>query len=158
MTTSSRTPVTRVGHLARRWWGALWAGAPRTEDEVWAQRWLTAGERYVWRRLDDADRHHAIMVARRFATACPDATRAHMAAALLHDCGKLDAGLGVWGRVAATVIGPRTDRFRLYADHERLGARLLATRGSDPVTVALVARADSADPGIRAALDAADDI
>lgn len=98
------------------------------------------------------------MVARRFVLACPDATQAHMAAALLHDCGKLAAGLGIWGRVAATVIGPRTHRFRIYADHERLGAVMLESAGSDPVTVALVARSDGVDPEVLAVLTAADDI
>jgi hypothetical protein len=150
--------VNRVGHLARRWWGALWAGAPRTEDDVWAHRWLTAGEQQVWRRLDDGDRHHALVVARRFAAAHPHATQAQMAAALLHDCGKREAGLGLWGRVAATVIGPRTDRFRVYADHERVGAVMLEASGSDPVTVALVARAEGVDTHVRAMLDAADNI
>ena len=56
----------------------------------------------------------------------PTATRAEMAGALLHDVGKIEAGLGTFGRVAATVVGPRTRRFRLYHDHEAIGAGLAA--------------------------------
>jgi hypothetical protein len=154
MSHSSRTP----GHLARRWWGALTAGAPSNEAEVWAEGWLLPGERRVWRRLDDADRSHALAVARRFAARRHDATRAEMAAALLHDCGKIDSGLGTWGRVLATVGGRRTEAWRRYHDHEHLGAELLRVAGSDPVTVDLVGRAPGAPQDARADLDAADDL
>ncbi len=61
-----------------------------------------------------------------------------MAGALLHDIGKLDSGLGTFGRVVATVVGPRTDRFRRYHDHERIGADLLAAAGSSAATLELV--------------------
>lgn len=143
-------------HLLRRWWGSLWAGAPPAEVEVWVENWLTPGERALWRRLDDRDRSHAVTVARRYLTRRPDAPRAEVAAALLHDCGKIESGLGTWGRVAATVVGPRIERFRRYADHERLGAALLRTAGSDPLTVALVARSGDAPRDALSALAAAD--
>ncbi len=61
-----------------------------------------------------------------------------MAGALLHDVGKGQSDLGTFGRVAATVIGPRTKRFRLYHDHEALGIELLRDAGSDPATLALL--------------------
>ena len=61
-----------------------------------------------------------------------------MAGALLHDCGKVESGLGTFGRVLATVVGPRTDRFRAYHDHEAIGAALAAAAGADPVTTALI--------------------
>jgi hypothetical protein len=51
------------------------------------------------------------------------------------------------------VVGPRTDRFRRYHDHERIGAGLLEAAGSDPVTVALVAGAGDAFADLRAADD-----
>ena len=56
----------------------------------------------------------------------PAADRAEVAGALLHDVGKVEAGLGTFGRVVATVVGPRTERFRTYHDHEAIGARLAA--------------------------------
>ena len=70
-------------------------------------------------------------------------TRDEMAGALLHDIGKLDSDLGTAGRVVATVVGPRTARFRRYHDHERIGADMLKVAGSSPVTVDLVGRARS---------------
>ena len=71
-----------------------------------------------------------------------------MAAACLHDVGKLDSGLGTFGRVAATIVGPRTARFRRYHDHEAIGARWLEERGSSPATVALVRRTGPAAPDL----------
>jgi hypothetical protein len=112
----------------------------------------------LWRQLSNVDRRHAILVARRYAALRPDAARAEMAGALLHDIGKLDAGLGTWMRVAATVVGPRTDRFRRYHDHEHIGAAMLVEAGSDPLTVAMVADSADVPPSVRAALHTADDI
>ena len=78
------------------------------------------------------------LVARRFLDRRPAADRAEVAGALLHDVGKVEAALGTFGRVAATIVGPRTERFRTYHDHEAIGARLAAAAGSDAVTVALI--------------------
>ena len=77
------------------------------------------------------------MVGRRFAS-MGSWSREETAAALLHDIGKLDSGLGTAARVVATVVGPRTKRFGRYHDHERIGAEMLAAAGSSPVTVDLV--------------------
>jgi len=151
-------PARHLGHLVRRWWGAVCARAPHPEAEAWAERWLLDGERSLWRRLSDGDRAHALAVARRYHTLRPHAARAEMAAALLHDCGKLDSGLGTTLRVLATLVGPRTERLRRYADHEAIGAELLRQAGSDPVTVSLVAGSHSAPPDCLAALRVADDL
>jgi hypothetical protein len=78
-------------------------------------------------------------VARRFVAVRPEATRAEIAGALLHDVGKIECGLGTFGRVAATVVGRRGRRFTLYHDHERIGAELAEAAGSDPATVDLIA-------------------
>lgn len=144
----------RVGHLARRFAGSLSRRAPSPEDESWAAGHLTAGERALWGRMSDADRRHSLQVARRFAARRPGATRAELAGALLHDCGKVEAQLGTFGRVAATVIGPRTERFRAYHDHEVIGADLARTAGSEAATVALI---EGHGPAI-ADLLAADDV
>jgi hypothetical protein len=145
-------------HLVRRWWGASLAKAPPVEHEVWAESWLLPGERRLWRRLNDADRAHAVMVARRFQALAPCAGRAGLAAALLHACGKADSALSTTARVVATVVGPRTMTMRRYHDHEIIGARWLHDAGSDPVTVALVGRYPDAPTDLRRALDAADDL
>ncbi|MEM1334243.1 MAG: hypothetical protein AAGG08_12370, partial [Actinomycetota bacterium] len=74
-----------------------------------------------------------------FAALRPEASRAEIAGALLHDVGKIECGLGTFGRVAATVIGDRWfASFRSYHDHEAIGARLVSAAGSDPATVELV--------------------
>ncbi|NDC46896.1 MAG: hypothetical protein EBZ68_04880, partial [Actinobacteria bacterium] len=76
-------------------------------------------------------------------------------AALLHDIGKIEASLGTVARVAATLLGPRTGRFRAYHEHEARGAALLQAAGSDAVTVALVAgQGDEPWRGLLARADA----
>ena len=117
----------------------------------------------LWRRLDNIDRRHSLQVTRRFHALRPDASRAELAAAMLHDIGKLDSGLGTLGRVVASVVGPRTERLRRYHDHEAIGAAWLAAGGSDPMTVQLVGGtgeigADSRTGTAAAALQAADNI
>ena len=74
-----------------------------------------------------------------------------LAAALLHDVGKLASGLGTYNRVVATLCGAATKgemallwsetsgyvrRVGLYLRHAPLGADMLAMAGSDPLTVA----------------------
>jgi hypothetical protein len=105
----------------------------------------------LWRRMSRADRRHAIGVAhdveRRLGH---EATSPVMAAALLHDVGKVSAGLGTYGRVIATLAGAAagrtmaeawtegkgfTRRVGLYLRHGPIGADMLAMAGSDPLTV-----------------------
>lgn len=141
------------GHLVRRFLSSLSSRAPDASDTAWAESFLLDGELQLWRRFDSPDRRHAITVARRFASMATW-TRDEMAGALLHDIGKLDSDLGTAGRVVATVVGPRTERFRRYHEHERIGADMLKVAGSSPVTVDLVRGRGTA----AAALADADDI
>jgi hypothetical protein len=142
-----------VGHLGKRFFTSVSPRPPSVDDETWAEEWLLADEVVLWRRMPNPDRRHAILVGRRFADRRPGATRAEMAGALLHDVGKLDSGLGTFARVAASLVGPRTERFRAYHDHEAIGARLAERAGSDPVTVALIAGTGPAAEDLRAADD-----
>lgn len=162
-----------VGHLVRRFVGSL---APRrlsVDEAAWVASHLEPSEAELWDRMTRADRRHAVAVARRAeATLGDDATRPVMAAALLHDVGKVEAGLGTYGRVMATLSAKvagrdmaeawsqtrgMTRRIGLYLRHEELGADLLRLAGSDPRTVALVAGwSTPADPVARA-LKTADD-
>ena len=105
--------------------------------------------------MSRADRRHAIAVARRVSTVLgPTAPRPVLAAALLHDVGKIDARLGTYGRVVATLAGKMagapmalawsetqgfTRRVGLYLRHAELGADRLRLAGSDPLTVAWAA-------------------
>jgi putative nucleotidyltransferase with HDIG domain len=105
---------------------------------------LIPGELALWRQMSRPDRRHAVGVARRVQAALGDqAEPPVLAAALLHDVGKVASGLGTFGRVAATVAGVARSaaregdgRVARYLRHDVLGAEMLAKAGSDPLTVA----------------------
>jgi hypothetical protein len=105
-------------HLAGRFFGALLPYGPRHADERWATRHLLPGEQNLWGRMSGADRRHAVGVARRTVAdlASPAGARAGrevVAAALLHDVGKVDAGLGTWARAGVTFAGVAVGRAEL---------------------------------------------
>lgn len=133
-----RHVLTQPHHLAARFFGSLSKRPPDPDAEAWAAGQLLAGEVALWQQMSNQDRRHSIKVARRFIEARPAATRPEVAGALLHDVGKIECGLGTWGRVVASVVGGRTERFRSYHDHEAIGARLAQRAGSDPATVELI--------------------
>lgn len=145
--------VGELGHLARRFAGSLSRRPPSPDDEHWAAGHLGPGEQALWARMAPVDRRHSIVVARRFVARRPAASRSEIAGALFHDCGKVDSGLGTFGRVLATVVGPRSARLRSYHDHERIGAELAAAAGADVVTVALIEGHGAAAADLRAADD-----
>lgn len=135
------------GHLARRFAGSLRPGGPSPADEAWAAGWLGGGEARLWARLPDTDRRHAVAVARRTVEVLGnDTDRAVVAAALLHDVGKLESDFGPFGRAAATLVGKARGRGRAkgrvgaYLRHDELGAAMLRDAGSAPLTVAWAAQ------------------
>jgi hypothetical protein len=137
-------------HLARRFFGALSPLGPPPADEAWALASLLPGERALWWRMSGADRRHAVGVARHavaLLSAGGPARREVVAAALLHDVGKVEAGLGTFARVAVTagaiavgrerlVAPPAPAPVRRYLAHDTIGAALLRDAGSDPLTAA----------------------
>ena len=145
--------LAHLAHLARRFVRSLSRRPPPDADEEWARSFLSPWERDLWNRFGYPDRRHAIEVARRFTARRPAATRDEVAGALLHDIGKIESRLGTFGRVAATVVGARTDRFRLYHAHEMIGVQILRRAGSSPVTIELVQRQGSAAEDLAAADD-----
>ena len=166
-------------HLAKRFFGSLRPGGPAPADEHWVQSVLAEAELGLWRRMPNPDRRHAVGVARRVQrTLGHEATPPVLAAALLHDVGKVASGLGTYGRVVATLAGMAagretaavwsrqggfTRRVGLYLRHPTLGADMLIMAGSDPLTVAwtrehhLPADQWTIDPHVASALKAADD-
>jgi hypothetical protein len=140
---------------------------------------MTPGEAGLWRRMSSPDRRHAVAVAHRVEAALgPAATTPVLAAALLHDVGKIESGLGPFRRAAATVAGmvgghAAAEEWRTrqgpvggvgrYLCHDEIGAELLVAAGSDALTVAwarehhLPAERWTVDPEVGAALKAADD-
>lgn len=156
-----RRPTSDAGHLARRFVGSLRPGGPTLADDAWAEARLGPDERLLWRRMSGTDRRHAIEVARRATAALGErADPPVLAAALLHDVGKVVSGLGPARRVVATLM---PGRYPHYRDYPQLGAELLARAGSDPLTVAWAAEhhlpADrwTVPAPVGAALQAADD-
>lgn len=123
--------------------------------------------------MSGPDRRHAVGVARRVVAALgPPAVRPVVAAALLHDVGKVEAGLGTLARVPATLLGLAAGRQRaarwegrigVYLRHDAVGAELLRIAGADPLTVAWAAEHHLPSPRwtvpvpVGSALKAADD-
>lgn len=191
----------RFWHLSRRFAGSLWPAGPGREAESQVARILSPAELALWARMGGPDRRHALGVAGRSAIGAaagqagspagpagsprpvapatpvtwpPDLDqRTLLVAALLHDVGKVEAGLGTLGRVGATLAAPllgrggltrvRSSRTARYLAHDRLGADLLSGAGSHPLVVAwarehhLPPERWSVPPGVGAVLKAADD-
>jgi hypothetical protein len=150
-----------IGHLAVRFAGSLWPGAPSIAGEAWAGHWLSPTEQVLWARQSNQDRRHAIGVAHDVGLALGDGdgtgvARPVIVAALLHDIGKISSGLGTFSRVGATLVAAALGRERVaawagssspssfgrwrgragrYVSHDALGAALLVEAGSDPFVV-----------------------
>ena len=137
-------------HLTKRFFGSIVPIGPSQEDDQWATSNLVEGEVALWVRMSAQDRRHAAGVARRTVETLGDrATRPVIAAALLHDVGKIDSQLGTFLRVVATlsaaVAGRETAelwvrssgvtrRVGLYLRHPEIGGDLLSMAGSDEFT------------------------
>ena len=169
----------RLGHLAKRFFVSLWPLGPSHDKEQWVRSVLTEHELKLWRRMSRADRRHAVGVARNVERQLGhEATKPVVAAALLHDVGKVSSGLGIYGRVVATLAGAAagrtmaeawtegkgfTRRVGLYLRHAELGADMLALAGSDSLTVTwarehhLPEEEWTLSPAVAHALKAADD-
>ena len=139
----------RARHLARRFFCALRPGGPSTRDDAWVKSVLTPAELEIWTRMPAHDRRHSVGVARRVEHALAGTSDAGdnrwLAAAMLHDVGKLDSGLGIIARVGATVAGGIaghdmadawiqkrgiTRRVGLYLQHAELGETRLRVIGA----------------------------
>ena len=172
-------------HLTGRFFAALSPRGPAPADESWALDQLLDGERQLWRRMSGPDRRHAVGVARDAIRLLgpEEPGRDVVAAALLHDVGKVESSFGTFARVwvtfAALAVGrsrllrwagahPEGDRpswrarVGLYLTHDRLGAELLQRAGSQTLTVSwalehhLAPRLWTVDATVGAALKAAD--
>lgn len=126
-------------HLTARFFTSLSSTPPSAANQEWAESRLSQTELALWNQQSNQDRRHSAIVARRFAEMRTNVTQAEIAGALLHDVGKVECGLGTFGRVAGTLVGPHGQRFKSYHAHEEIGAELAERAGSDTVTVALIA-------------------
>ncbi|MGA2211084.1 MAG: HDIG domain-containing metalloprotein [Acidimicrobiales bacterium] len=156
-------------HLGLRFLGALAPVGPREASQQWALAHLLPAEQQLFMSMSGADRRHAVGVARK-ALRLADAqhldvggpagasSQTFVAAALLHDVGKIEAKLGTFGRVWATLAALGLGRDRVvawdrpaesaggalarqgarmarYLQHDRIGAELLESAGSDQLTI-----------------------
>lgn len=139
-------------HLSRRFVGSLSRSEPKPADEAWARAALLPGEAMLWEQMSAPDRRHAIGVARQVAQTLGErASRPVLAAALLHDVGKVELGWGPFRRAGATLIAVLAGYGRArewrdaagvrghvgrYVCHDEIGDELLDHAGSDELTVA----------------------
>jgi hypothetical protein len=143
-------------HLIKRYVWALSAKKPSSSDCVEVGRVLGNELFGLWMTMPIHDQAHSIVVWRRYLQLRPSASQSEEAAVLLHDIGKIKSGLGIHARVCATILGPRTKRWRMYSEHEVIGAAMLETLNADPLTVEIVR--GEGQPEVQAALRQADTI
>ena len=144
----------RPGHLVARFFSSLVPLPVRAPDREWVATVLRPEELDLWSRLSLADRRESVGVGRRTEAALAGTDYAGdtrwLAAALLHDVGKLDARFGPVRRAVATaaaaVLGPRVveswvdksgfvRRCALYVFHDQLGADRVKIAGGRPEAV-----------------------
>ena len=148
--------MSKFAHLTKRFVLSLVPSQVQEIERKWVHSVLTPCEFDLWSKMMTQDRQHSVLVGRRFVKYRPTSSPEEIAGALLHDVGKSAAHLGTLTRVVATLVGPRTGRFRQYHDHEAIGAVMLRSIGSDEITVSMVE--GSCIGELRDALDRADDI
>ena len=139
-------------HLARRFFWSLRAPEPDADDEAWLLSLLSPAERDLYGAQPTVDRAHSVACAVAARDGLADPRVELIVASALHDVGKAAAGLGTFGRVAATVVdavvpeainrrmtvksGGLRHRMVLYARHDHVGSELLREAGSADVAVA----------------------
>ncbi|MSX89105.1 MAG: hypothetical protein F2754_17115, partial [Actinobacteria bacterium] len=84
--------MSNARHLVHRFFGSLRPGGPPAPDVAWVQATLSPEQFALWKRMSGPDRRHSAQVARDVhARLAERATAPVLAAALLHDVGKIDS-------------------------------------------------------------------
>jgi len=142
-------PRARIANLVRRQWAVFRRARASPADQAWAAAVLQPGELDLWRRFSAHDQHHSVEVARavelRLAGTPYAGDGRWLGAALLHDIGKVVAGLSLPERVLATLVGRVVEiptarrwaacargfrrRFGLYLSHGPVGAQAIRAAG-----------------------------
>lgn len=138
-------------HLPKRFFGSLSNRDVPAADAAWVESNLLAGEIELWNRMSKADRRHAHAVGRRVVALLGDkATRPVIAAAVLHDVGKIEADAGTMLRVVSTFVATAASPSQIeswagedgwlgragrYLRHNETGSEMLRAVGSDELTV-----------------------
>jgi hypothetical protein len=122
-------------HLVRRTWYSIRPPSISAVNLNEIATLLCEAELALWKRMSRADQSHSVMVLQRFDVLTQGAPANIRAGVLLHDVGKICSNLNTFERIAATVVGPRTKKFRHYHQHEELGRDLLVRAESDALTI-----------------------
>lgn len=128
---------------------ALRGASADPSDRAWVRSVLTAAELDLWNRQSSFDRAHSVRVARRVQRRlAPTEYRDDslwLAAALMHDVGKLQSGLSMGERMIATLASKAVDvstarrwassatgakrRIGSYLIHGEIGASMIRAAG-----------------------------
>ena len=125
-------------HLVRRFFGFFAARplSPREQSEISAL--LSGAEADLFWNQAMQDQRHSLDVARRVLSARPG-DRPAARAALLHDVGKLEVGLGAIQRSLATILDgfgiPLRGAYATYRQHGHVGAGHLRRIDADELVV-----------------------
>lgn len=121
-----------VRHLIRRFFGHVTARPLSPAEQAAVANVLSPTLRSLFYSQAVGDQRHAYTVAARV----PPHLRE---AALLHDVGKVDCGLGAIQRSLATVYAwlglPMWGRWECYLNHGRIGARRIEAAGGSRMAV-----------------------
>tara|TARA_B110000438_G_scaffold290351_1_gene325960 strand:+ start:138 stop:662 length:525 start_codon:yes stop_codon:yes gene_type:complete len=153
--------IKKLLHLGKRFFTSLFPRSLREDEIRWVQEQLNSEEFKLWLSFSKADKRHSFEVAHRVTLKLKDQETPYVAAALLHDIGKLSSCLGIFGRTIATLISPfltrnkitiwtlKTKGFRCqlanYLEHPKNGEKILKSIHSAPLTIAWVSEHHSAD-------------
>jgi hypothetical protein len=126
-------------HLIRRFWQVVGTRHLTPADQIEVAGLLPSRQAALFWAQPAADQRHGLHTARAVAHTAPD--RADLAAAaLLHDVGKRESGLGPYGRALASALAlariPVRGRLAAYLNHGPLGAADLKAAGADAIVVA----------------------
>ena len=145
-----------VYHLGKRFLTSLVARKLNDDEQQLVRSVLLDNELDLWMKSMKVDQRHSLVVLKRFLAIMPSAGRDAQASALLHDIGKSQLQMGIFSRVAATLIGPRTQRFSQYHRHEEIGIDLLEAARCSTITIGYLR--GNGDPDVVDALATADNI
>jgi hypothetical protein len=144
----------RILYRSRQFWQALNA-SPAPEELALARTILSPSLMSIFNQMHPSEQTHSLRITRRLI----DQRETHpdlLAAALLHDSGKIHHPLRVWERVlivmGKTVLpaqakqwgsgGPKGWKraFAVAEQHSEWGAQMAAQEGASPLVVALIRR------------------
>lgn len=126
-----------LGHLSARFFQVLLAKPLDPAERAIVEGWLPPELGEIFFAQPGYDQRHGYEAG--LSVVAEDATRDVVVAAVMHDTGKRHAGLGIVGRVAASLLIklrlPLTERMKLYRDHGITAASEIAALGGPGIAI-----------------------